>query len=172
MYHRILVPYDGSRTSTLGLEEAIKLARLTGATLRLIHLADPLNFATGFESVRSYNIDVLPVIRRTGEHILEVGAGLADAAGVPVEVRLFDGPHDRLTEVVIAEANAWQADLIVIGTHGRRGVGRLFMGSDAQHILRASPVPVLAVRTSITGPQDKTVNGACPKPAANDAAGA
>lgn len=52
----------------------------------------------------------------------------------------------RLSDFVVEQAHIWKADLIVIGTHGRRGVRRLLLGSDAEQVLRTSPVPVLLVR--------------------------
>ena len=68
------------------------------------------------------------------------------AAGVPVDTLLMECFAQRTSEVVIAQAQTWKADLIVLGTHGRRGVGRLLMGSDAEQIVRSATVPVLLVR--------------------------
>ena len=68
------------------------------------------------------------------------------AAGIPVEITLFDSLSGRLCERVAEQVNAWSADLIVLGTHGRRGVGRALLGSDAEQIVRSSTVPVLLVR--------------------------
>ena len=146
MYKRILVPFDGSATSTKGLDEAINLAKLTGARLRLIHMADELDFATGFETSAVYARDVIPQMKETGERILDEGATRAAAAGVEVETFLFERIATRLAELVAEQAKAWGADLVVIGTHGRRGVGRLLLGSDAEQIVRMAPVPVLLVR--------------------------
>ena len=67
MYQRILVPFDGSTTSSKGLDEAIRLATLTGARLRLIHLLDVLAFATGFETYSAYADSVIPFMHQTGE---------------------------------------------------------------------------------------------------------
>jgi nucleotide-binding universal stress UspA family protein len=145
MYQRILVPYDGSPTSTLGLDEAVKLARLTGAELRLIHVVDDLAFATGFESATVYVGDVLPMMRAAGAEILAQGKARV-GSGVEVDTVLLEGMATRVCDVVVEQVRAWNADLIVIGTHGRRGVGRLLMGSDAEQIVRLAPVPVLLVR--------------------------
>jgi len=148
MYQRILVPFDGSPTSTRGLEEAAKLAKLTGASVRLIHLLDILVFTTGFETGAVYAGDVIPFMRRAGEEILRDGKGRAEKAGVPVDTVLVEGMGSRLSDVVAEQAKTWGADLVVIGTHGRRGVGRLMLGSDAEQIVRTSTVPVLLVRAS------------------------
>lgn len=146
MYQRILVPFDGSATSTCGLDEAIKLAKLTGASLRLVHVVDDLSFATGFETYAVYAADVIPFIRRASVRILHDGKARAASAGVMAETELLDLGTLRLADYVVDQVNAWGADLIVIGTHGRRGMGRLMLGSDAEQIARIAPVPVLLVR--------------------------
>jgi nucleotide-binding universal stress UspA family protein len=146
MYQRILVPYDGSPTSTLGLDEAVKLARLTGAKLRLIHVVDDLAFATGFEAAAVYVGDVLPMMRAAGAEILAQGKQRAAGSGVEVDTVLLEGLAARVCDVVVEQVKAWGAELIVIGTHGRRGMGRVMMGSDAEQIVRMAPVPVLLVR--------------------------
>lgn len=143
MYQRILVPIDGSATSTRGLDEAIRLAKLTGATLRLVHMVDELSFATGFGG---YAGDVASVLKSAGNEVLAQGKARADAAGVAAEVALFETLQRRLADVVVDEIGSWHADAVVVGTHGRRGVGRWLLGSDAEQILRSSPVPVLLVR--------------------------
>jgi nucleotide-binding universal stress UspA family protein len=146
MYRRILVPIDGSATSDKGLDEAIALARLTGARLCLVHVLDDLSFATGYETCAVYTDTVLPFARRSGERILQEASARAAARGVQVETRLVDDLPPRMSELVAEQAKAWQADLIVIGTHGRRGAARLLLGSDAEQIMRMAPVPVLLVR--------------------------
>jgi nucleotide-binding universal stress UspA family protein len=150
MYQRILVPFDGSPTSTRGLDEAIALAKLTGARLRLLHLVDDLVYATGFETGAVYLSDVLPVMRQAGRTILANGRDRAQRAGIEADTELVEGMGPRLAEVVSEQAAAWGADLIVIGTHGRRGVGRMLLGSDAEQVLRSAPVPVLLVRSPAT----------------------
>jgi len=161
MYQRILVPIDGSSTSTRGLDEAVRLARLTGATLRLVHVLDELVFPTGFETGATYTHDVLPILKKTGEDILTNGAARVAAAGVTVDTLLMDCFAQRTSEVVIAQAQAWEADLIVLGTHGRRGIGRLLMGSDAEQIVRGARVSVLLVRAEEVA-AGKPLHGAAP----------
>ena len=147
MYQRILVPIDGSTTSTQGLDEAIKLAKLTGASLRLIHVMDALTFATGFESYAAYANDVIPIMTEAGQKILDQGKARVEASGVKVDTLLLDSLAARMSDTVIEQAKAWNADLIVIGTHGRRGIKRLMLGSDAEQVARLTPVPVLLVRS-------------------------
>ena len=159
MYQRILVPIDGSATSTRGLDETIGLAKLTGATLRLVHVLDELVFVTGFEAGATYTKDVLPMIKKTGESILMNGAARVAAAGVTVDTLLLECFATRTSEIVIAQAQTWKADLIVLGTHGRRGIGRLLMGSDAEQIVRGATVPVLLVRAEEVA-ADTPIHGA------------
>jgi nucleotide-binding universal stress UspA family protein len=148
MYQRILVPLDGSVTSTRALDEAVKLARLTGGRLRLLHVSDVLTFATGFETHALYTADVLPTMKRAGAHILDEGRVQARSRGVDVDSVLTESVGPSVAEVVADQALQWHADLIVIGTHGRRGAARLLMGSDAEQIARRMPVPVLLVRSA------------------------
>ena len=146
MYQRILVPIDGSPTSLKGLGEAIRLARLAGGALRLIHVVDELKYVTGFETGAAYNEDLVPLMEDAGHQVLEQGRKLAQREGIEAETVLFTTLAGRVSDLIVEQAKAWNADLIVIGTHGRRGVGRVLMGSDAEQILRSAPVPVLLVR--------------------------
>lgn len=148
MYQRILVPIDGSPTAALGLAEAIKLGSLTGAQLRLIHVVDELSFALSASQGMTLTGDVLGLLREAGAEILSRGAATVKAAGLAVDTVLKDSFAGRVSDLVIDEAGLWPADLIVLGTHGRRGVGRLFMGSDAETIVRGAAVPVLLVRAA------------------------
>lgn len=143
MYQRILVPFDGSETSTAGLDEAIRLAKLARARIRLVHVVDGLTFVGGMEFTTG---DVLGMLIDAGAQILSQGKARVEASGVPVDTYMPETFGDRVCDVVVAQARSWAADLIVIGTHGRRGVGRLLIGSDAEQIVRAAPVPVLLVR--------------------------
>lgn len=147
MYQRILVPVDGSPTSELGLQEAMRLARLMHADLRLVHVIDELSFALGIDSYGYYAGELLDLLRKNGEAILQKATETVRAQGIAVDSVLYENLEKTVQQRVIAEATTWNADLIVIGTHGRRGVRRLVLGSSAEGILRSSPVPVLLVRS-------------------------
>lgn len=146
MYQRILVPTDGSATSEKGLAEAIALAKLSGGRIRLVHVVDAMSVAMGADGFASYSAEVLPLLREAGTEILRRARERVQDAGVTVDVTLREVLAGRVADQVIEEATAWPADLIVIGTHGRRGVRRLVLGSDAEQVLRVSSVPVLLVR--------------------------
>lgn len=146
MYQRILVPVDGSPTSNRGLGEAIALGKLTGARLRLIHVVDELSFAISFDVVGSYAGDVLSLLRENGETILAKARSQVEAAGIGVDSELRESFGGRVSDFIVAEAANWPADLIVMGTHGRRGMRHLTLGSDAERVVRTAAVPVLLVR--------------------------
>lgn len=148
MYQRILIPIDGSPASERGLDEAIRLGRLTGARVRLIHVVDELSFALGASEGLTFTGDMLNLLREAGAAILAQGATRVRGGGLEVETALKDSFEGRVSDLVIKEAREWPADLIVIGTHGRRGVGRLLLGSDAENIVRRAPIPVLLVRAA------------------------
>lgn len=145
MYQRILVPVDGSLTSDRGLDEAIALAQLTGARLKLVHVVDELSYMTGLEGFAGYTADLVSRLHEGGEAILAAGRERAQAAGLQAEVAMLDTMAGPVCDLVVGEARTWPADLIVLGTHGRRGVKRLLLGSDAERIVRSAPVPVLLV---------------------------
>lgn len=147
MYQRILVPIDGSDTSKLGLEESIRLAKSTGGRLRLIHVIDDLSLALAMDAYSGHAGDWLNVLRADGTRILQEAADIALKAGVMFDTKLKEQFKGTVYELVLAEAQGWPADLIVLGTHGRRGLGRVVLGSSAESILRNSPIPVLLIRS-------------------------
>jgi len=143
MFNRILVPIDGSPTAHAGLAEAIRLAKLTGGSLRLVHVLDELAFTGGMEF---YGAEVLKRLQDGGQKVLAEGERVAKAAGVPVETKLYESFGDRLADLIEKEVEDWKADLIVIGTHGRRGLRRALLGSDAEQVARHATEPVLLLR--------------------------
>jgi nucleotide-binding universal stress UspA family protein len=147
MYQRILVPVDGSATSSRGLEEAIRVAMMSHGKLRLIHVIDELSFALAMDASWGGTSGWIEMLREGGAKLLDEAAAQVHSAGLDVESVLFDNFAGPVDVQVVKEAVDWKADLIVLGTHGRRGVGRVVMGSSAERILRTAPVPVLLVRT-------------------------
>jgi nucleotide-binding universal stress UspA family protein len=143
MYQSILVPVDGSPTSIRGVDEAIRLAKLTGGRIHLVHVLDQLAFVAGLEMS---TIDIFGILQQEGSEILKQMKARVEASGVPATTFISEPLPGRVCDVVAAQAKVVHADLIIVGTHGRRGVGRMFLGSDAEQILRTSSVPVLVVR--------------------------
>jgi nucleotide-binding universal stress UspA family protein len=147
MYKRILVPIDGSPTSNLGLNEAIKLAKDQGAKLRLFHLVDEYIAVSSGDGVMLDTGDLLESLRQGGKKIIEKAEALARRNGLTPESVMIESFGGRAADYIVEQAKKWGADLIVLGTHGRRGVKRLVMGSDAEHVVRMARVPVLLVRS-------------------------
>lgn len=142
MYKRILVPVDGSEMSDMAAVAALQFARECGGRVHFVHVLDELASLSGFE----YAEQVLEAARARALKVLADAQAMADSAGVPADTKLLERPGSRLGEVVAQEARAWEADLVAVGTHGRRGFTRLMLGSGAESVLRLAPVPVLAVR--------------------------
>jgi nucleotide-binding universal stress UspA family protein len=151
MYKKILAPIDGSPISNLGLNEAIKLAKDQGAKLRLFHLVDEYIAVSSPDGVAFSNTDdLLESLRQGGKKIIEKAEALARRNGLTPESVMLESFGGRAADFIVQQANKWGADLIVLGTHGRRGVKRLVMGSDAEQVVRTTPVPVLLVRSKAT----------------------
>jgi len=143
-YKRILVPVDGSPTSNKGMQEALRLARSSRARLRLLHVVEQ----TVAFSAPEVAIDLGPILdslRAAGRRRLAGIERRVRRSGVKLDTALVENFGMRVADAVIAQARRWRADLIVMGTHGRRGLQRALIGSDAELVVRYSPVPVLLV---------------------------
>jgi nucleotide-binding universal stress UspA family protein len=145
MYRHILVPIDGSPASQRGLEEAIKIAKQTGASLHLFHVIDDPFTALGLDEALETPREVERMLAENARRIADEGLSAARAEGVQAQSEIEDCRHGPLWELVADAARTWKADLIVVGTHGRRGLTRMLVGSDAEQIVRGAPVPVLLV---------------------------
>lgn len=150
-YQNILVAVDGSPTSNLAVAHAASLASATRARVRLLHVLDPAAHISGFERPETYIQDVLPHLYKAGQALLDEARGCVLAQGVAADTALVENLNARVAELVVEHAQAWGADLIVLGTHGRRGLARMLMGSDAEQVARTAPVPVLLVRQAAGG---------------------
>ena len=146
MYQRILVPVDGIHTSTLGLQEAIRIAIDQRAHLKLVSVVDELVIAQNFEGLINAG-ELIDALRDSGEKAIKNALALVHKHDLKVEAATFETVGDRVADIIVREAKKWKADLIVMGTHGRRGFNRMVLGSDAEGVLRNSPVPVLMVRS-------------------------
>jgi len=144
MYQRIMVPVDGSETSRKALQEAIKLAQLFHARLKLVHVVEN---ARVFDAEGMVDYAALrEVATKGGELILSRAKEMAEQAGVAAETALLEAGGDRNENVIVSDARQWLAELIVIGTHGRSGISRLLFGSVAEGVVRGATMPVLLIR--------------------------
>lgn len=146
MYRRLLVPIDGSPTAQLALAEAAQVAGLAGATVVVLHIVDAMEHINGFERPKVYIEEVRPGFLRAGERVLAAAREQLQAAGVAAETVLIESAGERVSELIADHAARAGCDLIVLGTHGRRGVDRLLLGSDAEQVARIARVPVMLVR--------------------------
>ncbi len=145
MYAKILVPVDGSDASNLGLSEAIKVAKNQGSQLRLVHIVNELVIDYTY-SAGLYSSELIDALREGGKNILDQAVGIVRQHGISCERRLIESIGGRAADLIVAQSQEWPADLIVMGTHGRRGLRRLSLGSDSEQVVRESTVPVLLVR--------------------------
>jgi nucleotide-binding universal stress UspA family protein len=145
MYKRILVPVDNSDTSAAAIVEGRRFAGDQRAKVKLIHVVDLAQFAWSANEF----LDVPQLqnaLRQSGEKLLaELADGLRND-GLEVETHLLESWGGNLALAIVKEAESWPADLIVMGTHGYGGLTHLLMGSVAEGVVHATPVPVLLVR--------------------------
>ena len=145
MYGKILVPIDGSDTAMAGLAEAIKLAKAFGGKVRILHIVNELILDYAYGS-GLYANTVIESMRSDGQKVLAQAETFARQQGVEPEGVLIESIGGPAAQFIVAQAKEWPADLIVMGTHGRRGIRRLALGSDAEIVVRSAPAPVLLVR--------------------------
>jgi nucleotide-binding universal stress UspA family protein len=147
MYKKILVPVDGSPSSLRGLDEAIKLAKESNAAVCLVHAVNEFFVDMGFGPA-VMTPELIESLRDGGAIILNSAASKVRELGLKPETVLLDRVGTTVADLILKQAKEWSADLIVMGTHGRRGLSRLAMGSDAELVVRSATVPVLLVRAA------------------------
>jgi len=144
MYKRILVPVDNSAASLAAIDEACMLAKALKAKLRLLHVVDLDQFGWGRAQVLDEAAHLS--IQETGDQVLDTALAHASAAGIKAESHAIHGWLEGIPDLLLAEAAQWEADLIVMGTHGRSGLRHLMMGSVAEGVLKRAELPLLLVR--------------------------
>ena len=145
MYSKILVPIDGSEASTAGLNEAIKVAKIHGGQLCLLHIVNEFVIDYPY-SPGSYSNDLFESMRKGGKAILDAAETTAKRQGINPTCVMLESIGGAAADLILQHSKDWHAELIVMGTHGRRGIFRLAMGSDAEQVVRAATIPVLLVR--------------------------
>ena len=145
MFKRILVPVDGSDTSLHALQVATRLAGENKGQLRLVYVMDRSAYLTGYDPSGSSGA-LYEALNASGKQVLSDALASAQEAGATADTLMIDQMGVRLGEAIGKAATEWQADLIVVGTHGRSGPSRLLLGSGAEQIIRLAPVPVLVTR--------------------------
>ena len=149
MYQRILVAVDGSDVSNHALREAIDFAKDRQAVLRLVHVIDLAPLYRAVSSGVPIE-DVEQAIVESGKGIVDDAAKQVTQAGLTAETALLRANGERISTTICNDAQRSGAELIVIGTHGRHGLERLFLGSVAEGVARESRIPILLVRGAVT----------------------
>jgi nucleotide-binding universal stress UspA family protein len=141
MYKKIVLAVDGSEISMNAAKHAVALAKSTGGELIAIHVVPPID-VMDIESFKPETL--LSGLRKEGEKILSEVRDLAAKEGVSIQTHVEDGiPYDRICEV----AEDSDADLIIMGSHGRSGIGKVFIGSVAERVISKTKCrPVLVVK--------------------------
>ncbi len=147
LYHRILVPTDGSKLSGKAVDSAIDHAAALGSELLALYVV-PVYPTSYFEGRPSLPIEEVARAERQwadeGQAVIDAVVLSARARGVKAAGVL--GRSDRVAETVLAIAAKNECDLIVMASHGRKGIGRVLLGSETQHVLSHSQLPVLVLR--------------------------
>jgi nucleotide-binding universal stress UspA family protein len=157
MYTRILVPIDGSAIANHALDEALMIARATGAELQPLYVVDvpPVSVA----ATADFYVDIRDAYVNEGAELSVDAAERLKQAGVRGAPRVADVEltGDDIAHRILASAREYGADLVVMGTHGRRGWRRMVLGSVAEQFLRLSPCPVLLVPERASKAQSEAV---------------
>jgi nucleotide-binding universal stress UspA family protein len=140
LFKRILIAVDTSDIGVHATRVGLELASALGAEIALIHVIAPAVADQSWFPVASFELTQKP-----DDEISEVLAGLKGRAPIPAETVRFIPVGDPATSISDA-ARGWPADLVVIGSHGRDGLGRAFLGSVAEDVARRAPCPVLIAR--------------------------
>ncbi|CAG9166588.1 universal stress protein [Cupriavidus respiraculi] len=146
MYRKILLAVDGSRSADLALTEAARIAKAMGAEVEVLFVADDSDVFLGaphFDPTK-----LRQGIVALGHRTLRAAGETLEAEGVRATTRLLEQPvaPGKFAATIVAEADRWGADLIAMGTHGRRGINRVVMGSVSEGVIRATTTPVLLTR--------------------------
>ncbi|ELZ13372.1 UspA domain-containing protein [Haloterrigena salina JCM 13891] len=138
MFDRILVPVDGSNAASAALDHALEIADDRDADLICLYIAD-----TSEPSQTRVGTNVVDVLEQEGDDVVADAKDRAEAHGRSVTTDVVQGvPHDTIVDYV----DHYDVDLVVMGTHGRDGLERYVLGSVAERVVNASPVPVVTVR--------------------------
>jgi nucleotide-binding universal stress UspA family protein len=146
-YTHLLVPSDGSELSRKALQEAVKLARCSGARITVLHAQPtvPLPVVGMGEMLDAATMEALiAATRRDSDRLLEEASRIAVEAEVTASCERV--VNDLPYRVILEAAERLGCDLIVMGSHGRRGLQGLLLGSQTQRVLLNAPCPVLVVR--------------------------
>ena len=145
MYHKIMVPVDESAAAMRALQEAIMLAKLCNAVLRVVNVVDLAQFSWGGVGALPSE-EVRKAVNATGKKGLEQAEKMLEESGMQYEIEVLESAGDKVADMLIQEATEHNVDLLVMGTHGFSGFMHILMGSVAEGVLRQSDIPVMLLR--------------------------
>ena len=146
MYSQILVPVDGSQTALQALRQAVGVAKAFGARIFLVHVIDPYPFLGAGADFALGQADYLSAATSNANQALTAAVEIVNAQGIVSESAIVD--DHSADDGILSTAKTCGADRIVMGSHGRRGLEKLLLGSVTQRVLQEARVPVLVVRGS------------------------
>ena len=144
MFKRILVPTDGSDITAKAIDTAVTLAKSVGAKLYTISVKEPFPYSAISEMQPTPPQEFFDAQERIAAKRIQAVREACEAAGVPCDAHSVEALHPW--EAIIEHAQRMECDLVVMASHGRRGVTALLLGSETQKVLTHSKVPVLVVR--------------------------
>ena len=144
MYKKILVPTDGSEVSIKAIQTAIGMAKLNGADLFALSVKDPFPYSAISEMQPVPPQEFFDAQERIAVSRVKEVLDAAKAAGVTCTGHTVEALHPW--EAILDHAKAQGCDLIVMASHGRRGINAILLGSETQKVLTHSALPVLVVR--------------------------
>ena len=144
MFKRILVPTDGSDITQKAVSTAIGLTQAVGATLYTLSVKEPFPYSAISEMQPTPPQEFFDAQERIAAKRVQLVADACKAAGVPCQAHTVEALHPW--EAIIDHAQRNECDLLVMASHGRRGVSALLLGSETQKVLTHTKVPVLVVR--------------------------
>jgi nucleotide-binding universal stress UspA family protein len=149
MYARILIATDGSELADRAIDHGVQLAKLAGSEVTIVTVTEPVTIVGGgYATVVGGVVDPIPELieaqEKSARDLLQRAANRAADQGLTVKTVLVD--NSFAAEGIVATANEIGAELIIMGSHGRRGLNRLLLGSQTNNVLAHTKLPVLVTR--------------------------
>lgn len=145
MFKTILLPTDGSELSNKAMHAAFEIAKISGAKVIALSVAEPYPFAPLAEvAITAEGVIYDDSMKKLAQHNVQTVIDAASRANIPCESLTAQSYHPY--EEIIDAATKFNCDVIVMASHGRKGLNKLFAGSETQKVLTHSTIPVLVFR--------------------------
>ena len=145
MYKRLYVPIDDSSTSKRALDEAVRFLKGSDAVLKVVHVIDLAQYGWGGAEFLDAT-ELQKNIKEAGENVLKGAIEWLGEQGVTCETALLESWGDKIAEVLVEDADKWDADLIVMGTHGHTALTEFMLGSVTAKVIHLTRIPLLLVK--------------------------